>query len=403
MDLCFFTMSNVKCLKWARRLINSGDVVGRSIWYYRIPETDNDPKRYKIELLLGDLLPKADKYIYMDADCLMLQHGDWESDECLGVKKEYFGKSVANDLAGQTDKSRIKQYFTELEKLPIRINSGVIVLPNHLKNLIAIAWKEKCKFFDSMTDGALKVRDQLEFCFIRDEFSLPFLPDRFNRIIKAEQIQPEDILIHCGGHPGGKKASQYYESIDKVLGCLLETASQTQKNFRWQVYTRLIMLYAENPTYPVGAELGVFKGENAGHLLNTFPGLKLHCVDNRKPLGSEKRYGDTMEVWSKVCKRFGKRIIYHECDADKVDIQDQLDIVIVDEDHRTEPLISTILHIWHFLKVGGVLTGHDIDYGGTYYNKYSVRKAVEKIFGDKFQIGPDHTWWTVKDRGDIVG
>ena len=396
MELCFFTMSNVKCLKWARRLINSGDVVDRPIWYYRIPETDLDPRRYKIELLLGDLLPLADKYIYMDADCLMLQHGDWESDDCLGVKKEYFGKSVIKDLQGQQQDSPIRQYFNQIE-LPQRINSGVIVLPGHLKELIAKRWKTKCETFDSMTVGSLKVRDQLEFCFIREEFSLPFLPDRFNRIIKAEKIESEDILIHCGGHPGGQKARQYYESIDRMLDCLLEVAPQNQKNFRWQILTRLIMLYSENPTYPIGAELGVFKGENAEHLLNTFPGLRLHCVDNRKPLGSEKRHGDTMEIWGKVCERFGKRIIYHECDADKVDIPEQLDFAFVDEDHRTEPLISTILHIWPFIKVGGVLAGHDIDYGGTYYDKNSVRRALLRIFGNNFETGPDHTWWVRKE------
>ena len=51
------------------------------------------------------------------------------------------------------------------------------------------------------------------------------------------------------------------------------------KRFRWHVIHDRIK-HIENP---VGAEIGVFRGECSGHLLQMHPGLKLYMIDLWSP------------------------------------------------------------------------------------------------------------------------
>ena len=382
-------------MTWARRLVCSGAAVGRPIWFYRIPESHTDPKRFKCELLVGDLLPEADKYIYLDSDVFMLQHGDWEAEECLGaVSEQRFRIGAKHYFSSGADCAKYIELLHEHGD-PERVNTGCIVIPANIRKQVGERWSYWCKKIEEMCERPMKMRDQPQFPFVMKEFNIPVLPGRFCAIVKREPVTEDHIALHASGHPSGNSMKQYTDALQKVLGGDINDAN-THKDVRWQVLTDLIMRCTENSAYPVGAEVGVFKGNNASKLLDTFPGLCLHCIDNRQPPGAEKKHTNTLEVWNNVKSKYGERIIDYECNSTDANITEPLDFAFIDADHRTEAVIADIKHYLPMIKPGGFIAGHDIDYNGTYYGRDSVRTAVTTCFGTNYQVGPDHTWWSVK-------
>ena len=387
--LCFFTMANKKRLGWAQRLISSGDVVGRPIWFYRIPDSHPDPKRYKIELLMGDLLPEAEKYVYLDSDTFMLQYGDWESSECVGAALENFRQDYRQGFSDEKGHEAFCKLYKEYEA-PERVNTGCVVLPSDIRKQVAQRWMEWCHKIDAFCEKPSKTRDQMHFAFVRKEFGLPILPSRFNALIKREEVLPDHILIHAAGKPHGDDVKSYHDAVNRVLGGYLWSIPQTEMGYRWQVITYLILLYAENPTFPVIAEIGVDVGETANHLLRSFPGLKLYAVDNW--CRGLKRY----DAWCKVRGQYDDHIVELKCLSDEPVLEEFLDLVFIDANHTTEQTVRDIEHWLPQVKNGGVIVGHDIDHKSKTGSVSSVRRAVEVVFGSNFKTGPDYTWWTVK-------
>lgn len=394
MNLCFFTMANFRRYDWAYRLILSGKAVNRPIWFFRIPDNHPDPKRYKLELLYGDLLPdNADKYIYMDSDTFMLQYGDWESEEALGaVSEEPFHISSKWSFADNTGYKAYCDLFNKYNR-PARVNTGLVVIPGNIRKQVGERWKYWCEYIESLCEKPMKFRDQPQFPFVMSELQIPVLPPRFCAIIKRENIKPEHIAIHASGHPAGNDLDKYMGAANSLLG---ESVVNNQ-GMRWDVLTNLIIQYAPNPTYPIGAEVGVLKGENVSHLFRTFPGIKIHCIDNREPIWDRQRDPKLLRTWENVKSLYNDRIIEHTIDSDKADLPlESLDYAFIDADHRTEAVIRDINHYLPFIKPGGFIAGHDIDYKGAYYSNTSVREGVEKVFGNNFQTGSDHTWYHLK-------
>ena len=396
MNICFFTMANNKRLDWAYNLILSGAAVNRPIWFYRIPETHPDPKRFKTELLVGDLLPEADKYIYLDSDIFMLQHGDWESEEAIGAVSEAQFHIGAKHYFAKGDSNGYNNYITLLKQHnnPTRVNTGLIAIPSNIRKQVGERWQYWCEYIESFCNKPMKMRDQPQFPFVTEELKIPVLPGRFCAIVKRENVLPEHIALHASGHPSGNSLKQYTDAVDRVLGG--NKGINSESSMRWHILSRLILSYSENPIYPIGAEVGVFKGENAINLLNTFPGLKLHCVDNRQPMGAEKKYPDAENIWNNISSKYGNRIINHTCNSTEVKIDELLDYAFIDADHRTEAVIKDIEYYLPFIKSGGFIAGHDINRKGTYYNNTSVREGVEKVFGNNFHTSSDHTWYHIK-------
>lgn len=395
MQLCFFTMANSKRMSWARRLVCSGAVVDRPIWFYRIPDSHPDPKRFKCELLMGDQLPEADKYIYLDSDVFMLQHGDWESPECLGaVSEQRFRIRARHYFNSGKDCEKYLALLKEND-CPERVNTGCVVLPAGIRKQAGERWLHWCHIVEEMCEQPMKMRDQPQFPFVMKEFNIPVLPGRFCAIVKREPVTKAHIALHASGHPSGNSMKQYTDAVQMLLGGDPD-GSNTQKNVRWQVLTDLVMRYAEDSTHPVGAEVGVFKGGNVSRLLDAFPGMRVHCVDNRQPPGAERKHSDTLAVWEGIKSKYDNRIVDYVCNSTEADITELLDFAFIDADHRTEAVIADIKHYLPMIKPGGFIAGHDIDYRGTYYGADSVRNAVVKCFGGNFQTGPDHTWWAVR-------
>ena len=69
--------------------------------------------------------------------------------------------------------------------------------------------------------------------------------------------------------------------------------------------------------------------------------------------------------------------------ADK--IKDSIaDLIFIDADHSYESVKKDIEKYSPKLKVGGLLTGHDIDYPG-------VNRAVTEVIKN-FDVGPNYVW-----------
>lgn len=399
MEICFFTMANAKLIKQARSLLLSGDACGRPVWFYRIPEDNDDPARYKIHLLQSDLLPAADKYVFLDADCLMIKAGDWEADDCWGAKRESWNTADKGyrDVFKAGGFDAYKRLYQKAGSPP-RLNSGVFVLPKDILKTFGQEWEDWNLRIDALSPERLWVRDQMGYMFVHNKHELPILPDRFHCIVKRESVNEDHVLLHAAGHPRGNRKKRYTDAIGRVLGGNLDDMGKASRNYRWQVLAELIMRYAEDPAHPVIAELGVFKGETTRHLLQTFPGLRMYCVDNRKPPGAEQRAKGIDAAWDQVMADFPGRVTFYKDDVLNVTFPEKLDGIFDDSDHRTEAVIAHAWNHWGGLKPGGFYAVHDIDQAdGSYYSMYSVRIAFDRMWPGLYETGPDHTAWVIKD------
>ncbi|GAH51134.1 unnamed protein product, partial [marine sediment metagenome] len=138
----------------------SGLRCGRSIWYFRIPPDEPDKKRYKIKLLQSDLLPVADKYVYLDADCLMLRKANWEDPKVMGARVE---KPRSHNLRFVSEEA--KQTFKTLileEALP-ECNTGCVVVPGDKRKQIGDSWNLWVTFVDSLLSHPSGTRDQFHY------------------------------------------------------------------------------------------------------------------------------------------------------------------------------------------------------------------------------------------------
>lgn len=395
--ICFFTMADKAMIDQARSLILSGDIAGRPIWFYRIPADHPDPKRYKLELLASDLLPDADKYVYIDADSLMLKHGDWESGECLGAKYEHWGtgdgyENVFTGTGFDVFRRLHKEYGS-----PPRLNSGLVVLPGNIRKQFAKDWLDWCHKIDALSSEWLWIRDQMGYMFAHKQYNLPVLPERFSCIVKREKLTEKYISLHAAGHPKGEARKQYTDAIDRILGGNISEMANTAPDCRWQVLADLIMRYAEDPAHPVIAEMGVFKGEATRHLLRTFPGLRIYCIDNRDGRGNQRRHKDTDAKWNALMAEYPDRIIFYKQAVMDVIFPEELDLIFDDSDHSTELVVAHARRHWGAVKSGGVYAVHDIDYdNGSYYDEHAVRKGLDILWPGQYQVGPDYMAWVVK-------
>lgn len=407
MKICFFTMSNAETLPWARRLISSGDVVDRPVWFYRIPKNHPDPKRYKLELLAGDMLPRADKYVYLDADCIFQHHGNWESVDWTGAKHESWESSKDYSSAfpnreGWPEFAGIYDRFVETFGEFPRLNSGVIAVPADRRKDLAKAWMDWDATIDELSQYRLKVRDQIGFGFAAHAVGLSTLPTKSVGVPKREVVDESFSLIHASGRPNTRQIVPYKNAVNKILGGYMRDQDPQTDGFRWQVLAKLLLEHAEDPTHPVMAEVGVFKGWNVEHMLKAFPGLVVHGADSREPPGPQKRHLDTDAVWEKLCAKYNGRITFQRLPGTEVAFREPLDLIFDDSDHRTEAVIAHCQRFWPMLKMGGVYVVHDLDYRGIYYAKDSVRKAMGSLFG-KYHTGADKTAWVIKRSEEIPG
>lgn len=133
-----------------------------------------------------------------------------------------------------------------------------------------------------------------------------------------------------------------------------------------------------------GAEIGVYKGENAEVLCQANPKLKLYAIDNWTfyPL-----YKNFKKQWQhdQYYKEATERLAKYNCEIVKKwsmdavkDFEDEsLDFVFIDGDHRFEYVTNDIAEWSKKVKIGGIVAGHDFGRSKTNTDFHHVQDVVE--------------------------
>jgi hypothetical protein len=229
MNLYFFTAvdRNPAYRREADILIASGKKYGRDIHLYDIPDGEVW-NRYKVKLIASEL-PAADRYIYLDGDTVLTCRGDWEAGDCQGVSDILY---FCPELRDKHTKAFIRnhtvldgdpgayEYILKIWRemnFPIWCNSGVVVLDAGTRLPFTTVWQKWMDRIDAHCDKGMVVGDEAPCMFARQEFGLPFLPQRFNGLCKWQPIYDWHVLIHADGNVGGAKRIPYNNAVEKVL------------------------------------------------------------------------------------------------------------------------------------------------------------------------------------------
>lgn len=163
------------------------------------------------------------------------------------------------------------------------------------------------------------------------------------------------------------------------------------KRHRWDViYDRI-----KDIKNPVGAEIGVHRGECSGNLLKLHPGLKLYMIDMWSPdtyknKGDDaatepfrKIYQDEADDNFKTClgisnKYFNRSIVNRNTSiiASSFFLNNELDFCFIDASHSYEDVKADRIVWLPKIKPGGYLFLHD-------YGLFEgVTKAVDEMFAE---------------------
>jgi hypothetical protein len=161
------------------------------------------------------------------------------------------------------------------------------------------------------------------------------------------------------------------------------------KHYRWHVIHERI----KDIPSPIGAEIGVHRGECSGHLLELHPGLKLYMIDMWSPntykgKGDDAATGPYRELYEKECHdnylktveavhKFEDRsflITDNSVSASELFFPESLDFCFIDASHAYEDVKADILAWLPKIKPSGFLFLHDF---GLFDG---VTRAVQELF-----------------------
>ena len=144
---------------------------------------------------------------------------------------------------------------------------------------------------------------------------------------------------------------------------------------RCEIYTKVLEEFRPSGDWVI-AEIGVWKGDLAFTFLDMEPRIKkYYAVDPYKVYDSpiQRKRGWTQERWDEFyegqvlprLEQFGDRICFvREESVVAVDmVKEPLDMVYIDAKHDYESVREDISIWYEKLYEGGILAGHDYDYG----------------------------------------
>ena len=145
-----------------------------------------------------------------------------------------------------------------------------------------------------------------------------------------------------------------------------------------------------------GAEIGVYKGDNAEFILNVLQPTLLYLIDpwnNFMDTDSNEIIGEIQYIETQErLKLYGnKRLIKRtSLEASKLFRDKELDFVYIDADHSYQG-VSQDLNLWYpKIKKGGILSGHDYHQS----MKNVVIAVNEFVAKNKLQLMHAETdWW----------
>lgn len=149
----------------------------------------------------------------------------------------------------------------------------------------------------------------------------------------------------------------------------------------------------------IGCEIGIGGGANARNMLEYLDIKRLYLVDQYLPYENLKYHGvwATKEEAEKVKKvaleyldGYKDKIVWiHSLSKEAVClIDEQLDFVYIDGNHRYEYVKMDIELYLPKVKKGGIICGHDFNH------EDGVNKAVLELFGNDFSHSK-WDWWKI--------
>lgn len=185
-----------------------------------------------------------------------------------------------------------------------------------------------------------------------------------------------------------------------------------------KTHTRsLIRCITENINTTVhfkGAEVGVWRGENAAGLLKAFPCLNLCMIDSYRPgyIGAGSMGQQSQDVFDEArhLAADNTRTYQQESRAhclflssnEAADVfkstNEKFSFVFLDaahsQDEEQDVGIATDIRIWRERVVpGGILCGHDYNGASDRRGRFCVKKSVDAAFGDSVNVEPGLVWW----------
>ena len=139
-----------------------------------------------------------------------------------------------------------------------------------------------------------------------------------------------------------------------------------------------------------GVEIGVYRGEYAESLLETWNGRRLYLVDSWRHLPeyvdvlnvSDDEHENNLRITHQRVRRFGDRvqIIRATSPSAAFGFADHgLDFVYIDANHRYEAVFADLNAWWPKLRVGGLFSGHDYLDGTWAAGEFGVKRAVDEF------------------------
>lgn len=162
-----------------------------------------------------------------------------------------------------------------------------------------------------------------------------------------------------------------------------------------------------NPAHFV--EVGVWKGRSAAYMaveiINSNKRIKFDCVDTWE---GSKEHSDDKDVLNgtlyecfienmKPVESYYNPIRMTSIAASKMYEDESLDFVFIDASHDYQNVKNDILSWYPKVKIGGILAGHDYDWG-------TVRGAVHDLLHYKTLHTDNISWLVIKaDHQPLVG
>lgn len=153
------------------------------------------------------------------------------------------------------------------------------------------------------------------------------------------------------------------------------------------------------PLRGIGAEIGVYRGMHAKHMLRLHPEIEsLWLVDPYTPYSKEGGLVPDLDkakhMAQKVTKRHARKLHWLEVGSPEcAELLPVLDFCYIDANHSQESVARDIEALWPKMKSGGIFGGHDFlpAWPGL------VSAVVEFSVRNKLQLNVDSPdWWIFK-------
>ena len=151
----------------------------------------------------------------------------------------------------------------------------------------------------------------------------------------------------------------------------------------------------------IGAEVGVWEGDNAYSLFNQLDVKKLYLIDpyenytdSTQGEGLLERPFDRAKERARVLvEQYPTEWLYKKSVDAVKEVKEKLDFVYIDADHQYEYVIEDLETWYPKLKKGATMAGHD-------YNIPDVKRAVDEFCENnnlKLElIDAENEWWFIK-------